>query len=147
MSKDFSKIFEYAEKQVACIKNDKFKEIAFSKLLSHLLNVDDSGDSADDKVSANKKPKARAAKRSAPKGTKAKTDGPKAWIEELIDEGFFKEPQSSASIRQELEARSHHLSATDITRPLETLCHEKKLRRKKIAPEGGGRAFLHWVNW
>lgn len=35
---DFSKVFEDAEKAVSGIKNDKLKEIAFEKLVSHLLD-------------------------------------------------------------------------------------------------------------
>lgn len=146
MSKDYSKIFEEAEKQVAGIKNDKLKEIAFSKLLSHLLDGDNSGEVAPDGKSSVKR-KAKAVKSSSSKAAKSKSEGPMAWIEELIDEGFFKKPQSSASIREELETRSHHLSATDVTRPLQTLCHDRKLRRKKIAPDGGTKTILHWVNW
>ncbi|MBK9540739.1 MAG: hypothetical protein IPO49_00310 [Bacteroidetes bacterium] len=146
MSKDFTKILEDAEKQVAGIKNEKLREIAFSKLVSHLLDGN-SSDNDEGEESSARKPKAKAEKRSSPKSSKGKTDGPKAWIEELQEEKFFSKPKSSADIREELETRSHHLSATDITRPLETLCHEKKLRRKKVAPENGGKAVLHWVNW
>ncbi|MEP7198126.1 MAG: hypothetical protein ABI851_16530 [Saprospiraceae bacterium] len=141
MSKDFSKILEDAEKQVAGIKNEKLKEIAFSKLISHLLDGN-STDENDDDNSSTKKSKPKSTKRVASKASKGKTDGPKAWIEELVDENFFSKPKSSSDIRTELESRSHHLSATDITNPLQTICHAKKLRRKK---ETGGK--IHWVNW
>ena len=145
MSKDFSKELEDAEKQVAGIKDEKFREIAFSKLVSHLLDGNSSVNGDDD--DSRKKPKVKTAKRVASNAGKSKTEGPKAWLEELIDEKFFSKPKSSADIREELETRSHHLSATAITFPLQTLCHEKKLRRKKIAPENGGKVALHWVNW
>ncbi|CAF3409753.1 unnamed protein product, partial [Rotaria sp. Silwood2] len=79
--------------------------------------------------------------------TKARTTGPKAWMLELVEEGFFNKPKSSANIIEELETRSHHLQASDLTWPLESLCHDKKLRRKKIAPEKGGKEVLHWSNW
>lgn len=80
-------------------------------------------------------------------GSKPSKDGPKAWLRELVKEGFFKKPKSSNAIREELETRSHHLKATDMTQPLEALCHEKLLRRKKETPDGGSKALLHWVNW
>ncbi len=145
MSKDFSKVLEDAEKQVAGIKDVKFREIAFSKLVSHLL--DGSTSDSDGEGSPEKKSKAKPMKRGAGKAPKAKTDGPKAWLEELINEKFFSKPKSSADIREELESRSHHLRATDLTGPLALLCHEKLLRRKKMASEKGGKTFWHWVNW
>lgn len=140
MSKDLSKIFEDAEKQVAGIKNEKFREIAFSRLISHLLDEGTSEESDEDIPT--KKVKAKPKKRTSSKPSTGKSEGPKTWLEELVDENFFSKPKSSADIRQELETRSHHLSATDLTFPLQKLCHEKKLRRKK---ENGGK--LHWVNW
>lgn len=141
MSKDFTKVLEDAEKQVAGIKNEKLREIAFGKLVSYLLDNDSSDDDEED-TGSKKKPKVKRTKASNSKGTKSKTGGPKVWLEELIEEKFFNKPKSSADIRTELESRSHHLSPTDITNPLQNLCHEKKLRRKK---ETGGK--LHWVNW
>lgn len=142
---DYSKILEDAEKQISGIKNEKLREIAFSQLISHLLS-----DSTPTKEEFEEKPKQskhRKTKRQSTRTPKAKQEGPKAWIQELADEGFFKKPKSSAEIREELETRSHHLSATDLTFPLHSLCLEKVLRRKKITPENGGKATLHWVNW
>jgi hypothetical protein len=64
---------------------------------------------------------------------------------ELVEESFFQSPKSSNDIREELESRGHHLNATDLTFPLQKLCHEKNLRRKKI--DRDGKQVLHWVNW
>lgn len=140
---DFTKVFEDAEKQVAGIKNEKLREIAFDKLVTYILDGQTSdGNKKSEPTIKKKKATARASATS-----KTRTDGPKAWIQELVGEGFFGKPKSSAEIREELETRSHHLSATDLTSPLQALCHDKKLRRKKIALEGGGKAVLHWVNW
>jgi len=140
-TKDYSKLIEQAEKAVSSVKDESLRKIAFEKLVSHLLDGNSSNGDEDDNDSQ-KKPKAKRAKHSTSKSVKSKTGGPKVWIEELIAEKFFSKPKSSADIRQELESRSHHLSPTDITMPLQNLCHEKKLRRKK---ETGGK--LHWVNW
>lgn len=149
-STNYAKLFEDAEKAVSGIKNEKLKEIAFDKLLNHLLK--DNSPASDDEVEIERdeKPKRRKAKvktSSTRVGSKPSKDGPKAWLRELVEEGFFKKPKSSSAIREELETRSHHLKATDLTLPLQALCHEKLLRRKKESPEGGGKAVLHWVNW
>lgn len=144
-STDFSKILEDAEKQVSGVKDDKLREIAFSKLVSHLLDhVEPSTDEDEEQLN---KSMSRKTKRTSTKTSKVKQEGPSSWLRELATEEFFKEPKSSVDIREELETRSHHLSATDLTSPLEKLCHDKVLRRKKISPEGGGKTFLHWVNW
>ncbi|MEO7991365.1 MAG: hypothetical protein ABI663_17570 [Chryseolinea sp.] len=151
----FTKVFEDAEKAVAGIKNERLREIAFEKLVNHLLNgkpkksdaVDDS-DEEDEEIEVKKtKKKRRSAKKTTTDSSRKSTDGPKAWLRELADEGFFKEPKSSSDIREELETQSHHLRPTDLTKPLESLCHERLLRRKKVAPEEGKKAVLHWVNW
>ena len=142
MNTDFTKVFEEAEKQVAAIKSEKLREIAFEKLISYLLE----GDTPNRVKNSASNFTGKKVSRSIVKEGKTRTDGPKAWIKELVDEGFFANPKSSAQIREELETRSHHLSSTDITRPLETLCHGKLLRRKKITSDGG-KEVLHWVKW
>jgi hypothetical protein len=149
--KTFSKVFEDAESAVSGIKNEKLREIAFEKLVNHLL-TDQSKTSEDNSEEEKFKKKKSKKKRTVSKGSnsvtdKSKIDGPKAWLRELITEGFFKKLKSSSNIREELETRSHHLKASDLTLPLESLCHERLLRRKKAAPENGGKAVLHWVNW
>lgn len=145
---NFTKLFEDAEKTVSGIKNEKLREIAFEKLVNHLL-AGHTNKAEDHHPSIEKKAtkKNRTSSFSRNSGPKVSKDGPKTWIKELVTEGFFKKHKSSSDIREELETRSHHLSATDLTLPLQTLCHEKLLRRKKIAPETGGKAVLHWINW
>jgi hypothetical protein len=149
----FTKVFEDAEKAVSGIKNEKLREIAFEKLVSHLLTGKQSRSSGKDEDDEEEEEKTRRtrkkSKAKSPSSTslKPKSSGPKAWLIELVDEDFFKTPKSSSDIREELETRSHHLSPTDLTNPLQTLCHEKKLRRKKNASEDGGKTKLHWVNW
>jgi hypothetical protein len=148
----FTKVFEDAEKAVSGIKNEKLREIAFEKLVSHLLTGKQSRPSGKDDDDEEEEKPARTRKKSKAKPSssttsKPKSSGPKAWLMELIEEDFFKTPKSSSDIREELETRSHHLSPTDLTNPLQTLCHEKKLRRKKNASEDGGKSKLHWVNW
>lgn len=140
---DFSKVLEDAEKQVAGIKNEKLKEIAFGKLVSHLLD----GNISDDEDVSPKKQKVKKTSRTTSRQAKNKTDGPLAWLRDLVADGFFKKPKSSSNIREELKTQDHHLEATDLTAPLRILCKDKLLRRKKMTPEEGVKAVLHWVNW
>jgi hypothetical protein len=140
MEPNFSQIFEEAEKHVAVIKDDKLREIAFGKLVSHLLEKDHT-------PPLNKNIDTERVLLKSRKMNKHKTEGPKAWLIELINEGFFASPRTSPAIREELENRSHHLSATDITSPLQKLCHEKLLRRKKTSSGSGSKTILHWVTW
>lgn len=150
MSKDYSKLFEDAEKAVSGIKNEKFKEIAFEKLVNHLLKGDTDGDgddSVDEKKEKVKTKKTRRAKKREGGNSKSKSEGPLAWLRELAAEGFFKKPKSSSNIREELETRDHHLKPQDLTAPLRIMCNDKLLRRKKMAPNEGEKPVLHWVNW
>src|ERR1041384_1645102 len=75
MSNDFTKIFEDAEKQVSGIKSEKLREIAFGKLVSHLLGSNSSDDD-DDGGAESTKPKART-KRVASKSIKPGATKPK----------------------------------------------------------------------
>jgi hypothetical protein len=135
---DYNQKFEEAEKAVSTIKDEKLRAIAFERLINHIL----SGGSNQ----ANGKTAKVTKKATEGSGvTKKKSEGPKAWLLELVEESFFQSPKSSNDIREELESRGHHLNATDLTFPLQKLCHEKNLRRKKI--DRDGKQVLHWVNW
>ena len=116
-STHFAKLFEDAEKAVSGIKNEKLKEIAFEKLLNHLLKDNSTEDEEEEEKDEKPKKKRTIGKRatSTSSGTsKSSKDGPKAWLRELVEEGFFKKPKSSGAIREELETRSHHLKASDL---------------------------------
>jgi hypothetical protein len=141
LTKDYSKTLEEAEKQVSGIKDAKLREIAFSKLVSHLLdeNIEDDDEPTVTRATKKKQQKPKRA-------TKTKQGGPKAWLTEFVQEGFFKKPKSSKEILEELETRSHHLKASDLTFPLRALCHDKLLRRKKLAGSDGKEVY-HWSNW
>ncbi len=136
MDEDYSEKFQEAEKAVSSIKDEKLKSIAFERLINHILS--------NEATKTNGK-KVKNVKEKAGEGAKKKIEGPKAWLIELVDENFFHAPKSSNDIREELEARGHHLNATDLTFPLQKLCHEKRLRRKKITRDS--KEVLHWVNW
>jgi len=151
-SPDFSKLFEDAEKSVSVIKDEKLRQIAFDKLVTHLLSGASGGGEGQDpeeRTPLKKSPTKPSAGKTSKKKDDQKTTkaGPKGYLTELLKEGFFSKPKSSREIREELEARSHHLEASDLTAPLQLLCHEKLLRRKKESNKEGGSGRLSWVNW
>lgn len=141
-TKDYSKLFEQAEKAVSSVKDEGLRKIAFEKLVSRLL-ADGSEENEENRQSKRKKSSGQA----RAKNSVVKKDGPLAWLRGLVDDGFFNQPKSSSNIREELETQGHHLKATDLTAPLRTLCNEKLLRRKKMSPKKGSKAVWHWVIW
>src|SRR5438093_700611 len=77
---------ETAEKAVATVKDPRLREIAFGRILDHLL--------------ASKKPDPVKSNHAATKKlgrekreAKAAPTGVTAWLRELVDEGFFSEPR------------------------------------------------------
>lgn len=132
-------IVSEAEKAVSNISDIELKKIAFDRILEHLLQIG--------LPSPEGKPKkVKAATVKLEKKSSAKS-GPKNWIEELVDEGFFQTPKASNDIREALDERGHILQSTDLTRPLDRLVKDKVLRRKKMPAEEGGKSQVHWYNW
>jgi membrane protein involved in colicin uptake len=129
-SQDYSELVARAEKAVASVKDPDLKKIAFQKVLDDLL-----GSSLGAKEIGNRRAKGpRAAKRN--NGAVAAKSGPKAYIEELITDGFFKKPKPISEIKTELENLGHHIPVTSLSGPLQTLCQQKLLRRQKPAGSG-----------
>lgn len=143
---DYGSRVAEAEKAVADVKDPKLREIAFSQVLSHLLS---SSSDVEEPVRQKRgaASKVRKSPNSSARTAKAKVDGPKGWLRELADEDFFAKPQSLRQILEELGNRSHHLPATGLTSPLQSLCHEKVLRRKRMPPADGKAPVYHWSNW
>ena len=131
---------EAAEKAVAAVKDPRLREIAFSRILDHLLSSKNSDTSRAASVATRKQT------RNQIKASTAST-GTSAWLRELVDEGFFAEPKSIKQTLQELSNRSHHLRGPDLTRQIQQLCHGRILRRRKQAPADGGKEVFHWSNW
>lgn len=149
-SAQYSKLFEEAEKSVSVIKDEKLRQIAFEKLLTHLLGGSDDQESGEgERVSEVQKTikQKKSVKKKGDSKPKASKGGPRAWLDELVDEDFFNEPRSAGEILIELKSRSHHLKPNDITSPLQKICHAKLLRRKTEISKASGKSAIHWVNW
>ena len=134
------KAIKEAEQIIDVVKDPKIKPIAFDKILDILL----SGGGFDLAGKGAIKNKALKKKKT---GKSSKTEGPKTWIEELIDEGFFKKSKTSRELLSVLEERGHNLKNSDIQPYFGTFMHEKRLRRKKQAPKEGGKPLWHYSNW
>ena len=137
---EYAQLVAQAEKAVASVSDPELKRIAFQKVLDDLLL----GGSARARGSE-KAPSARQRKgtRSARPGS---TTGPRAYISELIDEGFFKKPKTIINVKAELENRGHHIPLTSLSGPLQKLCQKKSLRRQKLKTSGKKQAFAY-SNW
>ena len=80
-----------------------------------------------------------------PEHKREKRGGPVAYVEELVDDGFFKSPKTLASVRAELGNRGHHIPLTALSGPMQRLCQQRQLRRQK-STEGNKQVFTysHW---
>jgi len=136
---DLTQIILDAEQAVSNIADSELKKIAFDRVLERLLQtgsvksregVQEVGHSKDRNGKDN-----------------SSKPGPKTWIRELVNDGFFKTPKTNSAIRTALDERGHILKATDLTNPLASLVNEQVLRRKKMPAEDGGKDQVHWHNW
>lgn len=142
-SAGFAELISQAEKSVTHVTDDRLREIAFERVLDHLLSTYSGQDTGQQPTL----PASRKSNVAFRNSNLKPATGTLAWLTEMHEEKFFKEPRSLKDILQELSNRSHILKSTDLTWSLQKLCHDKKLRRKLQAPADGGRKVFHWYNW
>jgi hypothetical protein len=135
---DYTEIVKLAEAAVVSIKDSELKGIAFGKILDTLL-----GQQAPAKGHVPAKLQRRSKKTEATPAKKK--SGPKGYVEELIEDGFFKVPKTLAAIKAELSNRGHHIAMTALSGPMMALCQERRLRRQK-AKDGKKQVFTY-SNW
>jgi hypothetical protein len=137
---DYPALVAQAEQAVASVKDPELKRIAFQKVLDDLLApVPES--------SVRSKPAAPEVKRKTPATRRrAARGGTQAYLDELVEEDFFKKPKTIANVKAELENRGHHIPLTSLSGPLQRLCQRKVLRRQKINASGKKQAFAY-SNW
>jgi len=124
---DYTEILAQAEKAVAGVKDPELRRAAFEKILDRLL-----GHTSTSQTSGKKTAKAAAA---FPTRTKTK-GGPTRYVEELIEDAFFKQQRSLAQVKDELANRGHHVPQTSLSGPLQKLCQTKRLRRERLKADG-----------
>jgi hypothetical protein len=90
------------------------------------------------------KPRAtgRATKQVSQKSAGNKRGGPQRYVEEMVEEGFFKKPKTISEVKAELENRGHHIPVTSLSGPMQKLCQKKVLRRQK--PDGKTFSYSNW---
>lgn len=76
-----------------------------------------------------------------------KSRGPKGYIKELVEEGFFKKPKTIAEVKAELANRGHHIALTSLSGPLQSLCQERVLRRHKARPDRAKKVAYNYSEW
>src|SRR3989442_13254712 len=106
--RDLAEAVAEAEKAVAAIKDVELRKAAFEKVLEHLLG---SGEESTEKK-AEKKTKATDRAQRPDKPARKTRTGPRGYVEELVDEGFFKKPHTISDVKAELANRGHHIPTT-----------------------------------
>ena len=136
---DYGELVSQAERAVSSVKDPELKRAAFEKVLEDLLA---NRAQSDGPVRAAKRPaKAqKSAHSSKPRG------GPQAYVEEMVEDGFFKKPKTLAQVKAELENRGHHIPTTSLSGPLQKLCQRRMLRRHRTNTEGAKQTF-NYSNW
>jgi hypothetical protein len=135
----YKELVARAEQAVAGVNDPELKRIAFQKVLEDLL-AGSSSTVEQPKAAPKKEPKAKQRPRRASKG------GPSAYVQEMIDDGFFKKPKTIALVKAELENRGHHIPLTSLSGPLQKLCQQRRLRRQRVKTSGKKQTFAysHW---
>lgn len=136
---DYAELVAQAEKAVAGVKDPELKRIAFQKVLDDLLGPSGSLTTRQH-ASSRKQP---AASKKPQRGSRV---GPQAYLDELVNEDFFKKPKTIAHVKAELENRGHHIPLTSLSGPLQTLCQRRTLRRQKLKTSGKKQTFAY-SNW
>ena len=135
MKKPYAELVAQAESAVANVKDAELRRVAFERVLNDLLSAGDEATKAKPKATA------RATKQATQKAAKKRT-GPQAYVEEMVEDGFFKKPKTIAEVKAELENRGHHIPVTSLSGPMQKLCQKKVLRRQK--PDGKIFAYSNW---
>jgi hypothetical protein len=146
---DLQSLVKRASGAVEHMKDLDLKKVAFDRILQHLLDGEGSADEGKTTKSKAKAKSNSAVVRPRASGHRASgKDGPKAWLEELIDGGFFDEPRSGVAMVDKLAEHGHHLTYQDLTRQLTILTKDKALRRKKLpVKEGAKKHVWHYSKW
>lgn len=136
-----------AEAAVAAVKDPELRRVAFDKILTTLLEGKTGGPTATGTKRAARRPAARVADRPA-RSSKKQRKGPKAYVEELIEDNYFSKQRTIADVKAELANRGHHIALTSLSGPLQSLTQSRKLRRQKAAANSKGTKTTYaYANW
>jgi hypothetical protein len=136
MPKSYPDLVKQAESAVASVKDPELRRAAFEKILDDLLS------SPSDELPSRKP--VRTGKRRVKKQTSAEQRGPRAYISEMKEDGFFTEPKTISEVKAELANRGHHIPLTSLSGPLQKLCQAKELRRQKAGDKKKTFVYSNW---
>ena len=128
------------------MKDPELRTVAFEKILATLLE----GQTNTANQGGKARPVRSEGKPASSAGTsgRKKSGGPKAYVEALIDEGFFKKQRTITDVKAELANGGRHIALTSLSGPLQALTQERRLRRQKVAAKNGGSkttyAYSDW---
>ena len=137
----FAELAEEAEQSVAGVKDPELRRIAYQKILEDLL-----GSQRPPEPSPRHPRRATATRGAAKAPAPKKRRGTQAYVEELVDENFFKKPKTIANVKAELENRGHHIPLTSLSGPLQKLVQRRVLRRSR-APGAKNKQQYSYSNW
>jgi hypothetical protein len=138
---DYATLVAEAEKAVAAVKDPDLRRAAFEKVLEKLL------DSPLPQSTPRKVQRPHAKESAAPARARGTSGGPTAYVEDLINDSFFKKPQNIAAVKTELANRGHHIALTSLSGPLQKLCQRKLLRRNKAVAGDTKKGSFVYSNW
>ena len=123
-TKPYAELVTQAEEATKAIKDPELRRVAFERVLDDLLS---GGGTVSTAATPPKRSNRAPRKAASPK----RGGGPKTYVRELIDDGFFKKPKTIAEVKAELANHGHHIALTSLSGPLQKLCQERLLRRHK----------------
>jgi hypothetical protein len=136
--KKYAELVAQAEKAVSSVNDPELKRAAFEKVLDDLLAAGAPVQRKKGGHAPRVQPETRAVRK--------RSKGPSGYIEELIDDGFFKKPKTISNVRAELGNRGHHIPLTSLSGPLQSLCKRRLLRRHK-AKTSGNKQTYNYSEW
>jgi hypothetical protein len=74
-------------------------------------------------------------------------EGPNAWVDSLVAEGFFSKSRSLADVTEAVRAQGHNVESKNVTAPLEKLLQSKVLRRERKASVTAKRGLWMYSNY
>ena len=141
-SKRYAELVTQAEEAIRAIKDPELRRVAFERVLDDLLSG--GGTTTQSGARAPKQVERSTRRAVRPR----KTSGPKGYVRELIDDGFFKKPKTLAQVKAELANRGHHIALTSLSGPLQSLCQDRVLRRHSAkSSDKAKKATFNYSEW
>jgi hypothetical protein len=144
--KPYAELVTQAEEATKAIKDPELRRVAFERVLDDLL-AGSPGSTPSEARSAKPPRRGRGGSGARPTQKAKKSRGPKGYIRQLFDDGFFKKPKTIAEVKAELANRGHHIALTSLSGPLQSLCQERVLRRHKAKSDKGKKVAYNYSEW